>query len=134
LRDSIACLFRSLSLSWPDKNHAPAGLRIEWMRVLIVATFPAAAIAANVIANLRFPAVLDEWPIIGLAVWAAILATALLGRPDWSVMPETFKGTVFLLALVTSASMMPVEELPKRHLGIQHSALASFPQSSTISR
>ena len=27
-------------------------------------------------------------------------------------MPETFKGTIFLLALVTCASMMPVEELP----------------------
>jgi len=28
------------------------------------------------------------------------------------VLPETFKGTIFLLALVTCASMMPVEKLP----------------------
>jgi hypothetical protein len=28
-------------------------------------------------------------------------------------MPETFKGTIFLLALVTCASMMPVEQLPQ---------------------
>ncbi len=27
-------------------------------------------------------------------------------------MPEAFKGTIFLLALVTSASLMPVEKLP----------------------
>ncbi len=27
-------------------------------------------------------------------------------------MPETFKGTIFLLALVTAASLMPVEKLP----------------------
>ena len=27
-------------------------------------------------------------------------------------MPETAKGTLFLLALVTCASMMPVEQLP----------------------
>ena len=27
-------------------------------------------------------------------------------------MPETFKGTIFLLALVMSASLMPVEKLP----------------------
>ena len=27
-------------------------------------------------------------------------------------MPETFKGTIFLLALVTCASLMPVETLP----------------------
>ncbi len=31
---------------------------------------------------------------------------------DWEVMPETFLGTLFLLALVTCASMMPVETLP----------------------
>jgi len=35
-----------------------------------------------------------------------------LRRPDWEVLPETFKGTIFLLALVTAASMMPVETLP----------------------
>ena len=51
-------------------------------------------------------------PVIGLAVWVVILATAPLRRPDWEIMPETFKGTIFLLALVTSASLMPVEELP----------------------
>jgi Na+/H+ antiporter NhaD/arsenite permease-like protein len=96
----------------PIVAHAPSGLRIEWTRVVIVVIILAAAIAANVIANLRFPAVLDEWPVIGLAVWAAILTTAMLRRPDWEVMPETFKGTIFLLALVTCASMMPVEELP----------------------
>ena len=50
--------------------------------------------------------------MIGLAVWIVILATAPLRRPDWEIMPETFKGTIFLLALVTSASLMPVEELP----------------------
>jgi Na+/H+ antiporter NhaD/arsenite permease-like protein len=32
--------------------------------------------------------------------------------PDWKVLPETFKGAVFLIALVTAASMMPVEQLP----------------------
>ena len=41
-----------------------------------------------------------------------ILATTPLRRPDWEIMPETFKGTIFLLALVTAASMMPVEKLP----------------------
>ena len=71
-----------------------------------------AALAANIVANLRFPALLDIVPIIGLAVWVVILASAPLRRPDWEIMPETFKGTIFLLALVTCASMMPVEKLP----------------------
>jgi Na+/H+ antiporter NhaD/arsenite permease-like protein len=96
----------------PIVKDAPKGLTIEWTRVLIVAVILIVAILANVIANLKFPALLDAIPVIGIAVWAAILVTALVRRPDWEVMPETFKGTIFLLALVTSASMMPVEKLP----------------------
>jgi Na+/H+ antiporter NhaD/arsenite permease-like protein len=96
----------------PIAKHPPRGLQIEWTYVAIVAAILAAAIASNVIANLAFPAVLDVVPVIGLAVWITILATAPLRRPDWAILPETLKGTIFLLALVTSASLMPVTELP----------------------
>jgi Na+/H+ antiporter NhaD/arsenite permease-like protein len=96
----------------PIKKDPPRGLHIYWARALIVAAILAAAILSNVIANLKFPELLDSMPVIGLAVWAVILATAPLRRPDWQIMPHTFQGTIFLLALVTCASMMPVEELP----------------------
>jgi Na+/H+ antiporter NhaD/arsenite permease-like protein len=96
----------------PILKDAPRGLHIEWTYVTIVALILVIAIAANVTANLRFPALLDVVPVIGLAVWLVILATAPLRRPDWEIMPETFKGTIFLLALVVSASLMPVEQLP----------------------
>jgi Na+/H+ antiporter NhaD/arsenite permease-like protein len=96
----------------PIAKDAPRGLDIEWTRIGIVAAILVIAILANVIANLRLPALLDMIPVIGLAVWAVILATAILRRPDWEIMPETFKGTIFLLSLVTAASMMPVEKLP----------------------
>ncbi len=96
----------------PILKKPPSGLKIDRARVFIVAAILVAALAANVTANLKFPALLDTIPVIGLAVWAIILLTAGLRSPDWSVMPETFKGTVFLLALVTAASMMPVEKLP----------------------
>jgi hypothetical protein len=96
----------------PILKQPPRGLHIEWVRVYIVVAILIAAIAANITGNLKFPALLDVVPVIGLAVWAVILAAAPLRRPDWEVMPETFKGTIFLLALVTSASMMPVEKLP----------------------
>jgi Na+/H+ antiporter NhaD/arsenite permease-like protein len=86
--------------------------RIDWTRVFIVAVILLAAIAANVVANFRFPDLLEKFPVIGAAVWVAILATAPLRRPDWKLLPEAFKGSVFLLALVTCASMMPVEKLP----------------------
>jgi Na+/H+ antiporter NhaD/arsenite permease-like protein len=104
----------------PIVKNPPGGLRIDGARVVIVALILIAALAANITANVRFPALLDTLPVLGLAVWAAILVTAPLRAPDWKIMPETFKGTIFLLALVTAASMMPVEKLP---LASWHTAL-----------
>jgi Na+/H+ antiporter NhaD/arsenite permease-like protein len=96
----------------PIVKDASASHPVDWARVAIVAIILASAIGANVAANLRFPALLDAFPVIGAAVWAAILATAAWRKPDWSLLPEAFKGSLFLLALVTIASMMPVEKLP----------------------
>jgi len=96
----------------PIVKDAPRGLKLDSTRVLIVATILLAALIANVTANLRFPAILDTLPVLGIAVWAAILLCAPIRQPDWKIMPETFKGTIFLLSLVTAASMMPVEKLP----------------------
>jgi hypothetical protein len=56
--------------------------------------------------------VLDKFPVIGFAVWVALLLTAPIRQPDWKLLPAAFKGSVFLLALVTAASVMPVEKLP----------------------
>ena len=96
----------------PILTDARRGLRIEWTRLGIVAAILVVALLANVTANVRFPVLAETVPVIGIAVWVVILATAPLRRPDWGIMPETFKGTIFLLALVTAASMMPVEKLP----------------------
>jgi Na+/H+ antiporter NhaD/arsenite permease-like protein len=96
----------------PIQRDASKGLRIDPARVFIVAAILVAALAANISANLKFPALLDTLPVLGIAVWVVILLTAGLRAPDWKVMPETFKGTIFLLALVTAASLMPVEKLP----------------------
>jgi Na+/H+ antiporter NhaD/arsenite permease-like protein len=96
----------------PIQKNPPRGLKVDPMRVFIVAAILIAALAANLTANLKFPALLGTLPVLGLAVWAVILLTGGLRSPDWSVMPETFKGTIFLLSLVTAASMMPVEKLP----------------------
>jgi Na+/H+ antiporter NhaD/arsenite permease-like protein len=96
----------------PIQKDPPKGLRVDPTRVCIVAAILLAALAANITANLKFPALLDTVPVLGLAVWAVILLTAGWRAPDWKVMPETFKGTIFLLALVTAASLMPVEKLP----------------------
>src|SRR6186997_3318987 len=54
----------------PIKKDAPAGLKIDGTRVFIVAAILVAALAANITANLRFPALLETVPVLGLAVWA----------------------------------------------------------------
>jgi Na+/H+ antiporter NhaD/arsenite permease-like protein len=96
----------------PIKKEARTGLRIDAGRVFIVAAILITALVVNIGANVKYPSLLDHVPLLGLSIWVVIFATAALRRPDWGVMPETFKGTIFLLSLVTAASLMPVDRLP----------------------
>ena len=96
----------------PITKDAPAGIRIDWSRLAIVAAILLAAIGANVYFNLRHPEMLSRVPVIGLAVWVAIMLTGWIRQPDWSLLPGATRGSVFLLSLVLCASMMPVEHLP----------------------
>ena len=75
--------------------------RVQWSRIVAVALILLGAIAANVL--LSFPAA---------GVWIAIAIAAIFTRTDWKVVPASLKGTLFLLTLVTCASLMPVETLP----------------------
>ncbi len=54
--------------------------------------------------------VLLDFPAAG--VWAAILLGSLFVKLPWKEVVEAIPGTLFLLALVLSASMMPVDKLP----------------------
>ena len=85
---------------------------VDWTRVGIVGAILVLAIATNVVVNTKFTVVADRLPFLGVAVWVVILLSSRLRRPDWEVLPETFKGSIFLLSLVLCASMMPVEKLP----------------------
>ena len=96
----------------PITRDARAGIRIDGARLAIVAIILAAAIAVNVLVNLRLQHLSESFPFIGAAVWLALLACAPWRRPAWGLLPEALKGSVFLLALVTCASLMPVERLP----------------------
>ncbi len=96
----------------PILKDMPRGTHLDFVRLGIVATILASAVGANVVANLFFPEILDRFPVIGAAVWVAIVATAAMRRPEWSLLPEALKGSIFLLSLVSIASMMPVEQLP----------------------
>jgi hypothetical protein len=70
------------------------------------------AIVTNVTVNLKFAAAAEHFPFLGAAIWVALLVAVPLRKPEWSLVPGAFKGSIFLLSLVTCASMMPVESLP----------------------
>ena len=69
----------------------------------------ASAVGANLIAN---QAGNDRLPWLGIALWAAILATSPIAPPDWKAMRPAASGAAFLIALVLAASLMPVHALP----------------------
>ena len=108
----------AIPLSIIQQRHSPIQKRadtshpVDVVRLLIVGIILASAIGANVFANLRAPHLLEQYPVIGLGVWAAIIVTGIIRFPDLKVVIDGFKGTLFLLALVTCASLMPVEALP----------------------
>ena len=82
-------------------QHAGVSVRLDWIKILIVAFILIGAIISNF---------LYDMPALG--VWIAIFIGALLTKVPWKEVPGAIKGTIFLLCLVTCASMMPVEELP----------------------
>ncbi len=86
--------------------------KIDWSRLGIVGFILVAAIITNVTVNLKFAAAAEHFPFLGAAIWVALLVVVPLRKPEWSLVPGAVKGSVFLLSLVTCASMMPVEQLP----------------------
>lgn len=80
-----------------DKQHLP----IKGERVFVIFLI----LVLTVLANWRF-----DFPALG--VWIAILLGALFCKTPWGEIKHSWQGTVFLMALVMTASLMPVEKLP----------------------
>jgi Na+/H+ antiporter NhaD/arsenite permease-like protein len=107
----VAAFIALLFLAWfaahqQDKyqqiqKDADINVKIDWIKILLVAMILAGAIISNI---------LYDMPALG--VWIALVLGVFLTRIPWKEVPGAIKGTVFLLCLVTCASMMPVEELP----------------------
>ena len=99
-------------------NYAPIardGLRalpFDWPRIGVVLFTLLAVVAVNVATNLRFPSLAEQVPVIGLTACVAILIASPVRQPAWRLLPSALRNSMFLLALVLAASMMPVEQLP----------------------
>jgi len=85
----------------PITKDVKIGIRVDWLKIFIVFMILVGAILTNFL--LDFPA---------LGVWIAILIGTLFRKTPWGELQKAWMGTVFLMSLVTIASLMPVEELP----------------------
>lgn len=82
-------------------KDANKSAKIDSTKILIVALILIGAILTNYF--LDFPA---------LGVWIAIVVGSMIRKSPWDEIPKSLQGTIFLVALVTTASLMPVDELP----------------------
>jgi Na+/H+ antiporter NhaD/arsenite permease-like protein len=86
----------------PIMNDAVTGVHVDFKKILVVIMILGGAIATNML--LDFPAV---------GVWIGILIGVLFTSTPWGEIKNSIKGSIFLMALVFSASMMPVQNLPE---------------------
>ncbi|MDD4215615.1 MAG: hypothetical protein PHR81_12465 [Bacteroidales bacterium] len=82
-------------------SEAKTGVKIDWVRLLIVLMILVGAILSNI-----------YYDMPALGVWIAIIIGAFMRKMPWHEVSGSFKGSIFLLCLVTAASLMPVETLP----------------------
>ncbi len=97
----------------PILKDSPRKLHVDWPRVAIVAVILASAVAVNLAVNALLPSRAGDFPFLGATVAIVIALTSAWRRPDWSVLPGAVLGSLFLLCLVATASLMPVEALPE---------------------
>ena len=111
LHGFIAALTALLFFAWfashqQDKyqriqKDASPNVKVDWMKLVIVLLMLVGAIISNF---------LYDMPALG--VWIALVIGAFIRPVPWKELPGAVKGTVFLLCLVSCASLMPVEDLP----------------------
>ncbi len=86
----------------PMIAHEHKNTKIDWWKLLIALLILIGAIISNF---------MYDMPALG--VWVAIIIGAFFKtKTPWKEVPAAIKGTIFLLCLVTCASLMPVNDLP----------------------
>ncbi|MEZ5979451.1 MAG: citrate transporter [Planctomycetota bacterium] len=114
----VALVVSGVVAAWVQNRYAPIELEtaehepIGKGRLVCVLFIIAAAVSANVLRKGALHEYEHTWPILALAIWGTLLASALAVRPTWSIVPTLLRTAGFLLSLVLMASFMPLESLP----------------------
>jgi len=104
IASTVALFIFGIPAAIQQHKHSPilpgahTHIHVDWMRVGIVGLILALAIGTNVTVNLKLAEQADYFPFIGIAVLVAILLSIPVRRPNWEVLPEAFKGSIFLLS------------------------------------
>ena len=96
----------------PIQARSPGGVHVDRRRLGIVVAALAAA-GTNIVASGMLGSPADRFPFLASALWLVLIAGAFLRPFNWKLVPGAVRGSLFLVALLLSASLMPVEALPK---------------------
>ncbi len=97
----------------PIDARPPSAMQVDGRRLGIVIAALVAAACTNIVANRMLGSRAESFPFLASALWLVLIAGTLLRPLNWKLVPGAVRGSVFLLALVMSASLMPVDALPK---------------------
>jgi uncharacterized membrane protein len=96
----------------PIIKNANAHTHVDWGRLSVVAILLMFTVGTNVLVNVYAPHSAEAYPWIGAALWLGLFCTSAIRRHDWELVKPTAVSSVFLLLLVLSASLLPVDALP----------------------
>ena len=100
---------RWATLSATADHPAP----IDRVRVALVSASIAALACTNVVASAVFGPRAEALPALAIVVWLVLLVGARLRPFAWAVAGRAARAALFLLVLVLSASLLPVDRLPR---------------------
>jgi len=101
-----------------QQRHAPMAARgeadvpVDSGRLVIVAAALIALVVTNVLTSALLGPRADRVPYMAMALWGVLAAGTALRPLHWPLIAEAAGGSVLLLALVSAASLMPVDRLP----------------------
>src|SRR5262249_13092155 len=106
---------------------------VDGWRLVIVAVALIALAATNIVGNAVLGGRADRFPLMAVVLWVVLAVGAVLRAIHWRLIWEAARGSVLLLALVSAASLMPVDRLPAPSwrstlvLGLASSAFDNIP-------